>query len=147
MGQEIFQQMQNASVRAPLPSANGYESEESLLAAIAQAEYASRRRRDALFHPGIFAEPAWDMLLDLYVQEHLKRPVSIHSLCIAAAVPPTTALRWIGRLVECGLMAREPSHRDNRVVHVALTATGRGEMEQYLRSRLAAGAIGHSRGA
>lgn len=149
MGQEIFQQLHEGSARLAAPSALaiGFDAEESRLAAVAQAEYASRRRRDALFHPGIFAEPAWDMLLDLYVQEHLKRPVSIHSLCIAAAVPPTTALRWIGRLVECGLMTREPSRRDNRVVHVALTMTGRSEMEQYLRGRLAPNANGHSRGA
>lgn len=148
MGQDIFQQMHGAGAHVPgsAARANGLEIDQARLAAVAQAEYASRRRRDALFQPGIFAEPAWDMLLDLYVQEHLKRPVSIHSLCIAAAVPPTTALRWIGRLVECGLMTREPSRRDNRVVHVALTETGRAEMEQYLRSRLLAIANGHSRG-
>lgn len=148
MGQEIFQQLHEGSGRVAVPAtlAVGIEGDESRLAAVAQAEYASRRRRDALFHPGIFAEPAWDMLLDLYVQEHMKRPVSIHSLCIAAAVPPTTALRWIGRLVDCGLMTREPSRRDHRVVHVALTATGRNEMEQYLRSRLASNGAGPARG-
>lgn len=103
---------------------------------IAEREYANRRRRNASFAPAIFAEPAWDMLLDLYVQQHQKRSVSIHSLCIAAAVPPTTALRWIGRLVDAGLMKREPSLQDNRVVYVALTDEGRSAMEKYLRGRL-----------
>ena len=151
MGQQTSQQM-DTTLDAPPRTANapplqsGGEIDENRLAAVAQAEYAGRRRRDGLFPSGIFAEPAWDMLLDLYIQEHVKRPVSIHSLCIAAAVPPTTALRWIGRLVDCGLMTREPSQRDNRVVHVALTATGRSEMVQYLRSRLASNDAGQTRG-
>lgn len=122
---------------APAPSiTESADAEVSHLAMIAEREYANRRRRDASFAPGTFAEPAWDMLLDLYVQQHQKRSVSIHSLCIAAAVPPTTALRWIGRLVEAGLMKREPSLQDNRVVYVALTDEGRSAMEKYLRGRL-----------
>jgi DNA-binding MarR family transcriptional regulator len=114
----------------------------SRLAAIAQEEYANRRRRDRIFGSGVFAEPAWDMLLDLYVQEHLGRAVSIQSLCVAASVPPTTALRWIGRLIDRGLLLRTPSRHDNRVVHVGLTADGRAGMEQYLRGRLRANGAG-----
>lgn len=115
------------------PALPGDGPDEARLAAIAQQKYDNRRRRDAIFQSGMFAEPAWDMLLDLYVQQHLKRPVSIHSLCIAAAVPPTTALRWIGKLVDGGMMVRVPSRRDNRVVHVALSDRGREYMEEYLR--------------
>lgn len=129
MGQPVFRPMPEASESSAV-------GKEDRLAAIAQNEYARRRQRDAIFRPGIFAEPAWDMLLDLYVQQYQQRPVSIHSLCIAAAVPPTTALRWIGRLVEAGLMQRKPSQRDNRVVHVALTEDGRAAMERYLHGRL-----------
>lgn len=116
---------------------------------LAQQEYASRRSREHCFAANIFAEPAWDMLLDLYVQQHRGRPVSIHSLCIAAAVPATTALRWIGKLDDCGLVARERSARDNRVIHVALTAQGQAAMERYLaeRARPAKWAGGAPRGA
>jgi len=102
---------------------------------LAQQEYASRRNRERCFAANIFAEPAWDMLLDLYVQLHRGRPVSIHSLCIAAAVPATTALRWIGKLDDCGLAARERSGGENRVLHVALTARGLAAMERYLAER------------
>ncbi|WP_168452210.1 winged helix DNA-binding protein [Sphingopyxis microcysteis] len=105
------------------------------LVLLAQQEYASRRSREHCFAANIFAEPAWDMLLDLFVQHHRGRPVSIHSLCIAAAVPATTALRWIGKLDDCGLVARERSARDNRVIHVALTARGLAAMERYLGER------------
>lgn len=121
-------QVSNANVAAPGDAAK--------LAALAQCEYASRRRRETIFGDRIFAEPAWDMLLDLYVQRHLGRPVSIQSLCIAAAVPQTTALRWIARLVATGLAARQPCREDQRVVHVTLTPRGVSEMEEYLGHRL-----------
>lgn len=110
--------------------------ERPALAALARSEYMHRRRRETIFEADIFAEPAWDMLLDLYVQDHLGRTVSIHSLCIAAMVPPTTALRWIGKLVIDGLIQRQRSRDDHRVVHVALTERGQATMEQYLRYRL-----------
>lgn len=106
------------------------------LAAIARAEYASRRRRDAQFDADIFAEPAWDMLLDLYVQRYQGREVSIHSLCIAAAVPPTTALRWIGKLESLGFIDRRPCPHDARVIYATLSARGLAMMERYLRAQL-----------
>lgn len=62
----------------------------------------SRRLRDEFFMPGLFADPAWDMLLDLYAAELEDQPVSVSSLCIAAAVAPTTALRWIARMRRTG---------------------------------------------
>lgn len=106
------------------------------LVAIAQAEYGARRRRDAMLDAGLFAEPAWDMLLDLYIQHHQARPVSTHSLCIAAAVPQTTALRWIGRLVAADYAERQGSEFDHRVVHIRLTERGLATMERYLTERL-----------
>ena len=110
----------------------------ALLAAIAKAEYGGRRRRDALFGRPLFAEPAWDMLLDLYVQRHRNKAVSIHSLCIAAAVPQTTAFRWIGKLERSGLATRSPCTHDARVIHVQLSEEGIGIMERYLHGQLGA---------
>lgn len=122
---------------AAVAAANGAApGDTAKFAALAQREYANRRRRDTIFGDRIFAEPAWDMLLDLYVQRHLGRPVSIQSLCIAAAVPQTTALRWIARLVVTGLATRQPCREDQRVVHVALSPRGVAEMEDYLGHRL-----------
>lgn len=106
------------------------------MAAVAKAEYAARRRRDRIFSTDLFADPAWDMLLDLYVQRHLTRPVSIHSLCIAAAVPQTTALRWIGKLDRTGLIVRRRCPYDNRVIHVTLSDAGLDVMERYLVGQL-----------
>ena len=60
------------------------------------------------------------MLLDLLQAEiaHLRVPVS--SLCIAAAVPATTALRWLKTMVKQGLFLRRADPHDGRRVFVEL---------------------------
>ena len=79
-----------------------------------------RRQRDLLFGADLFADPAWDILLDLFVGEVVNRKISVSSACIAAAVPPTTALRWIDRLTEEGLLQRVPDRDDRRRCHISL---------------------------
>lgn len=126
------------SVAAPMGEETCEEvtRDEDLLAAVARTQYAARRLRDTLFQMEIFAEPSWDMLLDLYIQRHRKRPVSTHSLCIAAAVPQTTALRWIAKLKSNGLINRHPCPHDNRVIHVSLSDKAVDLIERYLASQI-----------
>ncbi len=54
-------------------------------------------------------------------------------VCVAAAVPQTTALRWIGTLEREGLIDRRPDPRDSRRVIVRLSRDGCDRMERYLR--------------
>lgn len=79
-----------------------------------------RRMRDRFFDGALFADPAWDILLDLMAARIEGRPVSVSSLCIAAAVPATTALRWIRTMTERGLLEREADPRDGRRVYIRL---------------------------
>ena len=67
-------------------------------ARLGRAIYRARRDRDVMFdgHGRLFGEPAWDILLDLYIAYHEKSAVSVSSVCIAAAVPATTGLRHLG---------------------------------------------------
>jgi hypothetical protein len=65
-----------------------------------------RQMRARFFDGDLFADPAWDMLLDLTAAHVEKAKVSVTSLCIASSVPPTTALRWIGQMTEAGLLKR-----------------------------------------
>ncbi|MBX3595798.1 winged helix DNA-binding protein [Sphingomonas sp.] len=90
-----------------------------------------RRLRDQYFAADLFADPAWDMLLDLYAARIEGRRVSVSSLCIAAAVPPTTALRWIGTMHDAGLFGREPDPTDKRRAHITLTARAAAAMRGY----------------
>lgn len=83
----------------------------------------ARRLRNQLFGPGLFADPAWDILLDLMAARVEGRSVAVSSLCIAAAVPATTALRWIRQLTEMGLLHRVADPLDGRRVFIELTKT------------------------
>jgi DNA-binding MarR family transcriptional regulator len=91
----------------------------------------ARRMRDQFFSEGLFEDPAWDMLLDLYAAEIEGAQVSVSSLCIAAAVAPTTALRWIARMTEAGLFIRHPDPFDRRRAFLALSESAREKMGRY----------------
>jgi hypothetical protein len=92
----------------------------------------ARRLRERLLPPDLFADPVWDMLLDLYASELEGKRVCISSACIAAAVPSTTALRWLGRLEELDLVARELDPADSRRNYVRLSGVARDAIDQWL---------------
>ncbi len=79
-----------------------------------------RRMREKLLGPDLFADPAWDMLLDLYVEYKAGRSPSVSSLCLASHVPVTTALRWITKLEHDGLITRSHDPKDGRRIYVHL---------------------------
>ncbi|MGB3847609.1 MAG: hypothetical protein WA940_17190 [Sphingopyxis sp.] len=117
-----------------LPPSGG--SEQDQLAAIARSEFHNRRRRDSLIRYDLFAEPAWDMLLDLYIEHHRGQPVAVDRLCATAGAAATTALRWLGLLIEKELVIRSSPREGDGIVRVALSELGVGEMERYLRDFL-----------
>ena len=90
-----------------------------------------RQQRARFFDGELFADPAWDMLLDLTAARAEMKRVSVTSLCIAAAVPPTTALRWIGQLVQTGLLQRVEDRSDRRRAFIELTDKSADSMARY----------------
>jgi hypothetical protein len=101
--------------------------------ALARHAYAMRRQRAAIFGTSdLFGEPAWDILLDLYIAQAEGKPVSVSSACIGSASPPTTGLRWLAVLTERGLIARTADEQDHRRIMVHLTERGMAAMEQFL---------------
>lgn len=109
--------------RGEKADANGSGNEADLLA-VCDRIYKIRRRREAIFGKelGLFGEPGWDILLDLF-SAHLKGVnVPINSACVAACVPSTTALRWLNSLEEQGLVERERDAHDLRRSYVRLTS-------------------------
>lgn len=92
-----------------------------------------RRERDRFFPAEIFADPAWDMLLDLTAAQLEGKHVPVSSLCIAAAVPTTTALRWIRSLAEAGIFHRRMDPADARRSYISLSETASAAMLAYLR--------------
>jgi DNA-binding MarR family transcriptional regulator len=92
----------------------------------------ARRVRDKAFRTRLFEDPAWDMLLDLYAAQLEEADVSVSSLCIAAAVAPTTALRWIGRMTAGGLLVRTQDAGDKRRALITLAPAALAGMERYV---------------
>ena len=94
---------------------------DELLAVVAQRIARLRKKKASLFDPGIFSEPAWDMMLDLFVEEAMGRDVPLTSVAVASRVPLTTALRYLKVMEGQQLVRRFPHSKDGRVSHVRLT--------------------------
>ncbi len=90
-----------------------------------------RRLRDRYFDPELFADPAWDILLDLLAARIEGDQVAVSSLCIAAAVPPTTALRWIKTMTDTGLLERHADPMDGRRIFIRLTDKSAEALSRY----------------
>ena len=103
-----------------------------MLAELAHTAYRDRRRRCALFGDDtLFGEPAWDILLDLFIAGIRQKRVAVTSACIGAAVPTTTALRWLKILEEKGLIAREEDAEDARRTFLRLSPLAYQLMVEY----------------
>lgn len=97
------------------------------------------RRLRAKHLPGdLFADPAWDMLLDLLQAEIVQHRVPVSGLCIAAAVPATTALRWLKTMTDRGLLLRRSDPHDGRRVFIEMApATSRSLRHFFAEAGLA----------
>jgi len=119
----------------PIPLYNAKDS--PAWAEVARSTYQERRRRGEIFDdPTLFGEPAWDILLDLFIAAKERKRLPVTSACIGAAVPATTALRWLTVLEDKGLILRENDTADARRVFVRLSSDGYEKMITYF-SRVA----------
>ena len=91
----------------------------------------ARRLRGRYFPDDLFADPAWDMLLDLLQAEISQLRVPVSSLCIAAAVPATTALRWLKSMTDKGMFVRRADPHDGRRVFVELSREASVALRRY----------------
>jgi DNA-binding MarR family transcriptional regulator len=98
----------------------------------ARQHYQYRRKRDVLFdNPNLFGEPAWDILVDLFIAAEERKKISVSSLCIAAAVPATTALRWITLLENFGLILRNADRNDARRFYLSLSEAAHAKIKKH----------------
>ncbi len=100
-------------LRSPIAGQAGDPDERILQ----NARIVARRRllrRQLLGAPDLFGEPAWDMLLDLFIQQCEGKLLPMSSLCLSADIPNSSAMKLIQRLCDAGLLERLPDHRDGR---------------------------------
>jgi hypothetical protein len=100
-----------------------------------------RRLREQHFPAGLFADPGWDILLDLYAAKLERKSVSVSSLCIAAAVPPTTALRWVTTMTEQGALVRKQDPNDARRVFIELSADSEERLSAFFMTAESRGGL------
>ena len=100
-------------------------------AAVIRRLIKARQLRARYFDADQFADPAWDILLDLAAARAERQQVSVTSLCIAAGVPATTALRWIGQMVDADLLVRVSDPHDRRRAYIALADNTADAMARY----------------
>lgn len=130
MGQRGRYSLTISSGSAPSRDATVRDRPDPLEIAVAWLRAVEVRNR--ALDPELAAEPAWNMLLDLYAQHRTGNRISVTSVCLSAGVPESTALRWLGVLLKAGVARRTPDPADGRRHFVELTALGVERMERAL---------------
>ena len=137
--EEIAEDDEDGELKPPkvLGSVDALEVERNAdrLAEIAGREYRARRSRERYFDRTLFGEPAWDILIDLFIQQSSGKTVSVTSAAIASQVPVTTALRHLAALQKAGLVERMRSAADARVKLLRLTREGYMRVGSWLMDR------------
>lgn len=119
----------------PLPTdANGRVSR-ALRAA--ERVYQDRKKRsDFVGSDEIFGEPAWDILLDLFIRQAKDEEVSFRSACLHASGPDHTTIRWLKVLEKHNLVSFYKDESDDSKHFVHLSPAGYEGMLRYLETIL-----------
>jgi DNA-binding MarR family transcriptional regulator len=104
----------------------------ALALAVARALLALQTSRGKAIGVQMFSDPAWDMLLDLFVAAGERRTVCVSSLCLAANIPVSTAHRWVQALARAGAITRREDPLDRRRVFVELPTSVVAAIESEL---------------
>jgi hypothetical protein len=100
--------------------------------AMAEKLYSDRRRRDEYFPRGLFGEPAWDLLLALFIAREEGRDLDLPKAYQAAKVDPDDGPALIDKLVAAGMVVRSRGQRDKRRNTVVLTDQAVERLSNYL---------------
>jgi hypothetical protein len=106
-----------------------------------------RRMRERYFGADLFADPVWDMLLDLMAAHLEGKCVTVTSVCAAAAVPSATAQRRLKALTGKGIVVRTGDPGNRRRIYLSLSEETQQAMTDLLRCLDGRGRHGSARGA
>lgn len=98
----------------------------------ANSVYSLALRRETYFNKNLFSDPAWHMLLYLFLAEGEEHSVS--DVCGASQAPYQTALRYIMAISEEGLIQPMLTDGDAWPEHVRLTDTAKRKMTSLFES-------------
>lgn len=89
-------------------------------------------RRQVFGNLGILNDPAWDIMLELYIAHATGNQLYASAVGAEAGIPQSTALRWLTVLEKEGLLRRRFDVFDKRRQWVGLTPLARALMDQHL---------------
>ncbi len=125
-GHKTAQSLGLRSEREDLPRADGAGGalDAALPGALANARRSVRRlllRRQLLGADSLFGEPAWDMLVELFIAYCEGAKVPSGALGIGSGLSSSSAQRLVQRLVDAQLVVRAPDPDDGRRHFVSLS--------------------------
>lgn len=85
-------------------------------ASVARRFYAERRRRDRRLPPELLGEPAWDLLLTLFIARHDDRKIDLTQAGVAAGVSATALRRLLARMEGVDLILCRRPQRQRAIV-------------------------------
>lgn len=91
-------------------------------ASVARRFYAERRRRDRRLPPELLGEPAWDLLLALFIARHDDREIDLTQAGAAAGISAAALRRLLARMESVDLILRRRSQGQR--TFVGLTESG-----------------------
>lgn len=126
--QQLHRLQSEREARNGRPSMTAVERAETL--------YELRRARNLFFgnNSDLFSEPAWDMLLDIFIAKERGTDLSVSDTCLGSGVPTTTALRWITALEQRGMITKVRDTQDGRRCFVRLTPQAYESLRLYLEA-------------
>ncbi|MCK0098248.1 hypothetical protein MWU38_02525 [Qipengyuania sp. S6317L1] len=81
----------------------------------------------------LFGEPAWDILLLLFIAQAKGKGAKIENLSITSKIPARQALRWLEKLESRQMVFAYRDEDNPDEVFVRLTFEGRSSMTRYLQ--------------
>jgi hypothetical protein len=118
------------------PSAANGDVDKNMLDA-ARRQLRERRERDRLFGSDIVAEPAWNILLELFVAGEEGREVSALAACAELPAPEPAVLRCVAHLVSAKLVVRQ-ADAGSGSMSLTLSHAAKARMCDYLTRSAAA---------
>lgn len=94
--------------------------------------FQSRVNRARHFNRAMFGEPAWDILLLLYINDLGGARLTATKIADMIEQPFSSVVRWLDYLQKERLIERRPHSNDKRIALIALLEKGRDSIESYL---------------
>ncbi len=124
------------NVSPPMLAPSGSDTaREAPTAAQVRRYIAARRKRDQ-HASGLFADPAWDMLLHLFAASLEGTEVTVREASLVAICPPKTGVRYLGLMADAGLVNRKDHYHQSRAKIIEITSEGQDLVLTFLTHML-----------